>query len=774
MLQKIFFIFILSFTLNAVSQNCTLKISGNIIDEHDKSNLDYANVYIQELEIGTAADSNGYYEFNNICPGKYSFIIDHIGCTSDTVIVNVTKSITKNFFLEHHAEELNEIITTTSRIEKESVQSTTTIDNKTLTKLEGKDLGNILSTIAGVNQLKTGTTISKPIIHGLYGDRISIVNNDVKLETQDWGSEHAPEIDPFASNQIRVVKGVGSLEYGTDAMGGLVLMDPPQLQKNKHLSAAISLIGQTNGRSITSSAKIEQGFKSGVAYFIQGTYKRLGDQQTPNYNLTNTALQEGNFSAGFGVLKKTWEINTYYSMFNQQLAILKSSHIGNLTDLKNAIASDTPLIVKPFTYKFENPQQKTQHHLGKINIVHYFKNQSKLDIIYSLQFNNRKEFDIRRGGRSEIPALDLKLLSNNILSTYKWFKQFTKKEVRLDGNAGINFLAKHNANNPETGIRPLIPDYYQYSIGVFNMEKISVKNFIVEVGARYDYTRFLAFKYDKQNNLDKPKFNFHTYALAAGASWKDNKENIQLQTNISYSSRFPNASELFSEGLHHGIAALEFGNQFLKPEKGVKWTSTVMGKFRNYFQTEATFYITKINDYIYLAPLPEPVLTIRGAFPAFQYYQTNARLIGFDITSKFKLFSFFSVDLRSSIVRGKNLSAKDNLIYMPSDRISTYFDAHYSFKKIKNVHLGLNVQHVFKQKNTPTQIIDYKATPNAYTTLDVDAGFEYVANEKNKIGFSVSAENISNAVYRDYLNRFRYYADELGWNLTFRLKYSFL
>ena len=58
--------------------------------------------------------------------------------------------------------------------------------------------------------------------------------------------------------------------------------------------------------------------------------------------------------------------------------------------------------------------------------------------------------------------------------------------------------------------------------------------------------------------------------------------------------------------------------------------------------------------------------------------------------------------------------------------------------------------------------------------LDVDAGFEYVANEKNKIGFSVSAENISNAVYRDYLNRFRYYADELGWNLTFRLKYSFL
>jgi iron complex outermembrane receptor protein len=69
--------------------------------------------------------------------------------------------------------------------------------------MEGKDLGSILSSISGVNQLKTGTTISKPIIHGLYGDRISIVSNGVKLETQDWGTDHAPEIDPFAANSMK-------------------------------------------------------------------------------------------------------------------------------------------------------------------------------------------------------------------------------------------------------------------------------------------------------------------------------------------------------------------------------------------------------------------------------------------------------------------------------------------------------------------------------------------------------------------------------------------
>lgn len=773
MLQKLFAFFLLFISVQVYAQDCNVQIKGNILDEHDKSALDYATVYILELEIGTCADSNGYFELNNLCAGRYTFIFEHLGCTPDTIILSIKKSIAKNFYLEHHAEELAEIITTASKIDKENTQTTTVIDNNTLTKLEGKDLGSILSTISGVNQLKTGTTISKPVIHGLYGDRISIVSNGVKLETQDWGSEHAPEIDPFASSTIKVIKGVGSLEYGTDAMGGMVLMEPPVLKKTKHINASVSLVGQTNGQSVTTSAKIEQGFKKQVAYFLQGTYKRSGDQQAPHYNLTNTGLQEGNFSIGFGVLKKGWDINAYYSLFNQQLGILKSSHIGNLTDLQNAIANDTPLIVKDFTYNIENPKQKIAHHLAKINIVKFFKSQNHINVIYSFQLNNRKEFDIRRGGRSDIPALDMNLFSNNLLASYTRTKQFAKTNSSLEGKSGFNFLVKHNANNPETGIRPLIPDYYQYSFGVFDMEKFFIKNFIVEFGGRYDFTRFLGYKFDRNNVLQKPVYNFHTYAFNAGGSWKNNSNTIQLQTNVSYSSRFPNASELFSEGLHHGIASLEFGNEKLKPEHGVKWINTITTNYKNFISAEATIYISKINDFIYLAPLPDPVLTIRGAFPAFQYYQTNARLLGFDVTVNSEPTSFLSLSFRSSIVRGKNTSENDNLIYMPSDRISAAFDVHHDFKKIQNVHFGMNVQHVFKQKRTPALIADYKAIPNAYTTLSTDAGFDYAITSKHKLSFSITGENITNAVYRDYLNRFRYYSDELGWNLIFRLKYTF-
>ncbi|HNG71804.1 MAG TPA: TonB-dependent receptor, partial [Chitinophagales bacterium] len=223
----------------------------------------------------------------------------------------------------------------------------------------------------------------------------------------------------------------------------------------------------------------------------------------------------------------------------------------------------------------------------------------------------------------------------------------------------------------------------------------------------------------------------------------------------------------------HGIATLEFGNDKLKPEHGVKWINTVSINYRKFIKAEASFYISKIVDFIYLAPLPAPILTIRGAFPAFQFYQTDARLVGFDATLYSEPTSFLSLVFRSSIIRGKNTSANDNLVNMPSDRVSAAIDLHFDFKKIKNVHFGMNVQHVLKQNKAPNLIRDYKPIPNAYTTLNTEIGFDYLASEKHKISFSVTGENITNANYRDYLNRFRYYADELGWNLIFRLKYIF-
>ncbi len=771
MLQKLLLIFFLFNTALCSATECTLVLSGKILDQHDKSPLSYATIYIQELKKGVVADSNGNYTINNLCNGNYTLIIEHIGCLPDTILIEINKHTFANFYLEHHLEELQEFILTTAKVKDESTQTNNIISKDNLKQIEGKSISEILSKVNGVTQLKTGANISKPIIHGMSGSRVALINNGIKLESQDWGTEHAPEIDPFSVSSIKVIKGAGSLAYSSDAIGGMILIDAPSLKKYKNIRADVSLVSQTNGKSIATSAQLEQGFKKYVAYMLQGTYKRSGDVSAPHYNLSNTGIQEGNLFTSVGFFKNKWDVDFSYSLFHQQIGVLKTAHIGNLTDLQNAIASDTPIINMPFSYQIPNPKQKITHHIARAKIKKFFKNEQKIEFTYAFQLNNRKEYDIRRGDRSDIPALDMHLMSNYYTTSYT--RQNKIRQSINNGISGVSFQAQHNYNNAATGIRPLIPDYYSYSMGVYNLEYFTIKRAMIELAARYDYTRFKALKFDMHNVLQKPTFNFHTYAFVLGFSWNDLKEIFKIQSNISFNARYPNANELFSEGLHHGVAALEFGNENLRPENGIKWMTTLTTKYKKYLQVEAGIYATKVYNYIYIAPLPEPVLTIRGAFPAFKYYQTNARLIGFDVQVNSEPTSFLSLQFQSSIIRGKNTESNEYLIFMPADRLSSRVELHHDFKKVKNVFLNFNVNYVFKQHKTPITIPDLKQAPNAYYTLNMQTGCQYSINESNKISFSVSGENITNVAYRDYLNRFRYFTDEMGWNVVVRLKYEF-
>ncbi|MEZ4982167.1 MAG: Plug domain-containing protein [Saprospiraceae bacterium] len=99
-----------------------------------------------------------------------------------------------------------------------------------LQKLDGLKLqeslqGTLAGTIAnlpGVSILSTGATIAKPVINGLHSDRVLVLQNGIKIEGNQWGTEHAPEIDPFSAGNIEVEK-CRALVYGPEAIGGVVV-----------------------------------------------------------------------------------------------------------------------------------------------------------------------------------------------------------------------------------------------------------------------------------------------------------------------------------------------------------------------------------------------------------------------------------------------------------------------------------------------------------------------------------------------------------------------
>jgi iron complex outermembrane receptor protein len=188
----------------------------------------------------------------------------------------------------------------------------------------------MLKGISGVQSLQTGSSISKPIIHGMHSSRVIILNQGVRQEGQQWGSEHAPEVDPFVSKNIQVIKGPAGLRYGGDAIGGLILMEPNSLPDTSGISGEAQTIFFTNGRQFVTSGMLEGGFKNvnGWGWRVQGTLKNGGNIKTANYNLANTGVEEQNFSTALGYKNQKFGTDLFISRFQSIIGIYSGSHIG--------------------------------------------------------------------------------------------------------------------------------------------------------------------------------------------------------------------------------------------------------------------------------------------------------------------------------------------------------------------------------------------------------------------------------------------------------------
>ncbi len=757
------------------TSNCIYSLSGNVSDEHDRQPLAFATIYIEELKRGIVSDSLGNYRIEGICGGSYTVIASHIGCEPVTKKLNIQNHTIQNFSTEHHEEILETIKVTGKKDQQAGTTTKNTLKEVELEQMKGKTLGEALMKIAGVNSLQTGPTISKPVIHGLHSNRILLLNNGVRQEGQQWGAEHAPEIDPFIASELSVVKGAASVQYGSDAIGGVVLIEPSPLPITNSFKGKVNLVGMSNGRQGIISGQLEGGHRKwkGFGWRLQGTVKKTGDFHTPNYSLTNTAMQENNASAAFGFKKYRLGLEVFYSYFNTELGILRGSHIGNLTDLEAALEREVPLFTEDFNYDIINPKQKVSHHLAKVDAYWRSEKWGKWQVQYAFQLDDRREFDIRKGDRSNIPSLDLGLQSQLVdlsLEHKKWGK--------LEGRMGINGSYKRNRNNPDTGVRPLIPYYNQYGFGAFWIEQLKSEKWELEAGLRYDFQHLSVKTFSTNNDLLTPMFDFHNLAASIGGVAQVN-EQLSFRSNIGTAFRPPSVNELFSEGLHHGAAAIEEGEESLRTEKSLKWVNTLQFQNTNTLQWELSAYAHFLQDFIYLRPTGERRLTIRGAFPVFQYTQTNARLLGLDGIGKWQFAPKLSWESKFSLLWARDVEQDDYLIFMPANRLENGLV--FSQKKWSNWRdLEVKLSHTFvaKQNRVPANV-DFANPPESYQLVHLGIGgnLPLKGSSRNpggkELGFHFEIQNVFNTIYRDYLNRLRYFADEMGRNVVLRLKYNF-
>lgn len=740
------------------AQNCSLQIKGRVVDEHDGTSLELASVVLvdQQLAVYTAAD--GSFELKNICPGSYHLAFSHLSCETKHMYLQLTSDTSIVFMLEHHDELLESVTVLRHKETLNKTAATSSLQGEVLAAKMGENLGTILRSISGVSAVETGAGVSKPMIHGLFGNRVEILQNGVALQSQQWGNEHAPEIDPFSLQKITVVKGAGALKYGTRAMGGAILLENDLMPKDPHVHGKLHMAGFSNGLKMALSASLEGGIQKNpyFSWRVQGSYSKSGDNKAATYFLNNTAREEQALNVQLAYIRNQFNTQVQYSFYRSKLGILRGSHIGNLSDLEEAFQREEPFYTEEkIQFKIDKPFQEVYHNTLKIN---HLQNLTKgaLNLVYAFQANARSEYDIRRS--SNQASLALNLLSQEFQSYYSNSKANFKYEI------GTQFQSKVNYNSPDLNVKPLIPNYRKQVLALYTIQELKLEKLLFEFGARYEYQNMLVRFYEDQNLINN-RHLFNNLALNAGFSTKLKKD-FTYRLNLSYVQRAPEINELYSNGLHHGAAAIERGNPNFDKESLWSFNQSFSYLKSDLFFIEISPYFQYFHNYIQLKPQDLLELSIRGAFPVFNYEASKALLWGFDFAMQTQVAKNLYWNLKSAIVRAKDLDAKENISFMPADYLENSLSYDFAFhKKLKELKLNLVGTYTWQQVRAP--VFDFTEAPPGNFLLGAQLATKF--NFKH-LGMQVQLEgqNLLNKSYRNYLNRYRYYADDMGVNLVLR------
>ena len=664
---------------------------------------------------------------------------------------------------------IGEIVVTGVRQQASINSVSNKIDESLIDRSMGKSLASILEHVSGVSSIQTGTTVAKPVINGMYGNRILIVNNGARQTGQQWGVDHAPEIDQNSSGSIEVIKGAESVRYGSEALGGIIVMNQKALPYGQTaLSGHLRTLYGNNGKrySVVAQAEGTMPFSKNLAWRLQGTYANSGDQSTAKYVLNNTGYREHDFSASLGYKLNALKLEGYYSMYNLKLGVLNSAQLGSEDLLKERIALGQPAEVYPYSRHINYPFQQIVHHtaIGKV----YFDAGKYGNFFWQTAFqaDDRQENRIRRMNLSYIPAVSMYLTS--FQNQLKWNLAYNKWNTE----AGATYLHIRNRNQTGTGVVPLIPNYTEYDLGIYAIQKYRNGNWTAEAGIRFDNQETRASGYDYTGKLYGGHHVFSNFSYNLGTSYRFN-EQLKLTSNLGLAWRAPHVHELYSNGNELGSGMFVMGDSTMHSEQSTKWVTSL--SYRSAFaEVRVDAYLQWINGYIYDEPLKGRYVTvISGSYPLFQYKQTDAFFRGIDFDVRLRPIQHVEYHLLSGLIWANEKQTGNYLPYIPSAR----FDHDITWEDIRvgkgNAWLQLKHRLVLKQTrfNPANDLIDF--TPPTYNLFGLEAGIDWPLGERNKLRMLLAADNLFNNEYKEYTNRSRYYAHDMGRDIRFSIGWFF-
>ena len=761
---------LLFFPLAAAAQQ---SLRGRVVTAEGGLPLPGANVAVRsdassvEVLRGAATDVDGTFVIGGLTAGRYAVTVSYVGFASETRMVEVAGDpVALAFSLEAATLESGEVVVEGARRRAGlATQAAAVLEAEALARVRGQNLGQTLAELPGVTTLSTGPSIAKPVVRGLHSDRVVILNNGVRQEGQQWGGEHAPEIDPFSAGRIELIKGAAGVEYGVGAIGGVIRVEPEPLPTRSGVGGEVGLSAFSNNLQGAGSARLEGGLGAvpGLGWRVQGSLRRAGDARTPDYVIGNSAFRELSGGATLGYRAGRYDLELHASRFATTLGIFRGAHVSTLGGLREAIARERPAVDYAFSYDIDAPKQEIMHDLVTLKGGMALDSGRRLEAQYGVQRNHRQEYDAHRlGGRDplERPAFEL------TLATHTLEMKLRDEAGAWQGAAGLSGMNQGNVNG-QAG--QLIPNFRALTGGAFVWGRRLAGDWTLEAGGRADlrWMRAHPRQFGGRGDFTERIRQFAGVSGMVGVE-RQLSEAWSVAAHVGTAWRPPGVNELYSYGVHHGTAQFEIGEATLTRERSLD-AGLSLRYAGERVRLTASVFDNRIDDFIHLFPTRDTTVTVRGVFPAFRYQQADAVLRGFDGQGEFDVTGALTLGAQASVVRGTDRDLGRPLIYMPADRVS--LSGALRLPNLGPARRGaLRVEGTFVREQTRApEDVDFAPPPDGYALFS--AGLDATLPlHGTPVQLYFSIENLLNTAYRDYLSRFRYFTDDPGRSITLRVQ----
>ncbi len=728
-------ILLLGFYSLVFSQNT---LTGIITDQNNKP-IFGANIYIENLSLGTTSNEDGSYQISNIPRGDHSITCNLIGfqTLNYTIEFSSNKQKKHNFTLPESIFHMDEIIVSTpfNKTQSENVMKVSKKSLVSLKKHGAPTLIQNLTAIPGVENFSTGSGIGKPVIRGLSGNRVLVYTQGIRLENQQWGGEHGLGINESAIESVEVIKGPASLLYGSDALGGVLFLNPERFanEGESQLNFSQDFFSNTLGSNTSLGYKTS---KNNLKFLFRGTYNTNIDYKIPDGNrVTNTRFNEIDFNTGLDY-NNTHFASTLRYNYNKSKIGIPEEGIGHQS------TSRSP----------ELPYQELDNHIISLQNKFFFES-SKLDVNLGYIYNNRKEFEDEHehDDLDEVHNEDLEAALDLKLKTFTYeAKYYFAKKGNFETIAGIQGLFQNNKN---FGEEILIPDAYIKDFGTFITSLYSMdENTSLQGGIRYDYRNIDTKKHivlhDHEGIIEEQIFeplnkDFNSFNASLGLKTLLFK-NIITRVNIASGFRAPNVAELTSNGVHHGTNRFEKGNPNLKSEQNIQ-TDLNLEYQNKHFEIYVNGFYNNIKNYIYINPTGE----IEDEYEVFEYTQSNSKLYGGEFGFHLHPHPIHWLHLESyfQTVIGKQNNG-EYLPLIPANKISNTIRSEFDINDTFNeTYISLNLNNYFKQNNTG---LFENSTPG-YSLLNFSLGSNITLKKLQMITY-FSINNLLDKTYISHLS----------------------